>query len=135
MGIYDELRGPRTYSAAYRLHRIERVRKKRQIRRILAIRTLGGKCSKCLCTENLEVDHIIPRNGEDKTRLSRIINLSLVNFLEELKKCQLLCIKCHKQKSNQEKFREYCPYGHQKKFTINRKHFKCKTCDNLKHKR
>tara|TARA_B100000902_G_C26403056_1_gene478742 strand:+ start:73 stop:480 length:408 start_codon:yes stop_codon:yes gene_type:complete len=60
---------------------------------------LGGKCAICEATENLEFDHIDPKNklfnptryvtgGKPKDLL-----------MEEFKKCQLLCRECHKNKT------------------------------------
>ena len=60
---------------------------------------LGGKCVVCGATENLEFDHIDP-----KTKLFNITvyvtgGKSKDVFMEELNKCQLLCVECHKNKT------------------------------------
>lgn len=58
------------------------------------IRILGGKCVKCGSTENLEFDHINPieKNFTITTRIRQ-------NISEEIKKCQLLCRSCHRDKT------------------------------------
>lgn len=60
---------------------------------------LGGKCADCGRTDTLEFDHV------DRTIKSFDIgpcySLPLAELLEELKKCQLLCRKCHKIKTQE----------------------------------
>tara|TARA_B100000287_G_C20230175_1_gene621750 strand:+ start:189 stop:599 length:411 start_codon:yes stop_codon:yes gene_type:complete len=60
---------------------------------------LGGKCAICETTENLEFDHIDP-----KTKLfnpTRYVTGGKPKdlIIEEFKKCQLLCHRCHKNKT------------------------------------
>lgn len=59
-----------------------------------AIQKLGGKCVKCGEEENLEFDHIDPA-----TKKFSITNLIRQNITGELAKCQLLCKKCHQDKT------------------------------------
>ena len=59
----------------------------------LAKELLGNKCNFCGNIENLQIDHIIPIEKEYDIHYAT--RLSLNKFLEELKKCQLLCNKCH----------------------------------------
>lgn len=63
------------------------------------ITLLGGKCVDCGSIHNLEFDHI------DRTlksfNIGACYSLPLVELLEELKKCQLLCHKCHKLKTRE----------------------------------
>lgn len=66
-------------------------------RRNRAIKVLGNECSVCGSMEKLNFDHIDPYNKNFS--VSRILKLSWNIVLEELKKCQLLCEKCHKSKS------------------------------------
>ena len=62
-----------------------------------AIKYLGGKCIKCNKTENLELDH---KDKETKEiEVSMMLNVSLEKFWKEVKKCQLLCSKCHSKKT------------------------------------
>ena len=61
---------------------------------------LGGKCVKCGTIENLQFDHIHP-----KDKLFAITKQLLMSdrkkFQEELDKCQLLCCDCHLEKTKQ----------------------------------
>ena len=62
-----------------------------------AIDYLGGKCSNCGSTENLEFDHIKPT-----TKLFTIAGNILKNWnklIAELDKCQLLCHNDHQTKT------------------------------------
>ena len=66
-------------------------------RRLIAINQLGGKCFKCGTTENLEFDHIDPELKD--FNIAKLWSYSQEKFELELKKCQLLCNKCHKEKT------------------------------------
>jgi len=61
------------------------------------INLLGGKCVKCGSIIDLQFDHI------DKSKkilnITRHLLRSLKESKEEIKKCQLLCKKCHQIKS------------------------------------
>tara|TARA_B100000131_G_C17924797_1_gene535804 strand:- start:57 stop:683 length:627 start_codon:yes stop_codon:yes gene_type:complete len=63
---------------------------------------LGGKCVECGATESLQFDHINPL--EKSFPISETLHWSPkkkkeVKFDEELDKCQLLCPKCHLEKT------------------------------------
>ena len=62
-----------------------------------AIAQLGGECSKCKSTVDLQIDHIDPQ-----TKSFEISSAwsSPSKFQSELIKCQLLCETCHKLKTN-----------------------------------
>lgn len=66
-------------------------------RRIEIIKHLGGKCKKCGATDNLNIDHI--KSKEKTFPIARNYNRRWEVLLEELKKCQLLCVPCHKIKT------------------------------------
>ena len=73
------------------------------IREIL-LEKLGGKCVKCGCTETLEFDHIDP--STKSFNIAAGYTKPKEVLLEELAKCQLLCNKCHIEKSKKDlKFR------------------------------
>jgi 5-methylcytosine-specific restriction endonuclease McrA len=61
---------------------------------------LGEKCVKCGSTEGLDFDHIDPNSREFK--IGKLLNYSKERVLQELSKCQLLCKKCHTNKSKKE---------------------------------
>ncbi len=61
------------------------------------INKLGGKCAICKGEEDLEFDHI---NANDKNfPIGKLLNVSKEEAEKELLKCQLLCHKCHAEKS------------------------------------
>lgn len=53
------------------------------------------KCTKCKSIEKLELDHIDPK----KKISHKIWSWSKKRFLVEIVKCQILCEKCHKEKT------------------------------------
>lgn len=79
------------------------VKAKYHRRRREAIAKLGGKCFECGSIDDLEFDHIDPKQksfpiGEALSGWSqRRIN-------KELKKCQLLCKNCHDRKHHTAKY-------------------------------
>jgi hypothetical protein len=79
-----------TYQREYQLERYHRRREK-------AIKQLGGKCSQCESTDNLEIDHIDPK--EKSFSISKLWSISKKRFDAELSKCQLLCKEHHTIKS------------------------------------
>jgi len=78
------------YMRKYMLARYFKVREK-----ILIL--LGGKCSLCDSTENLEIDHIDYK--EKKFNISEFHSVAEEKLLEEVTKCRLLCAECHHKKS------------------------------------
>ena len=75
----------------------EYMKERYQQRREQAVEVLGGACAKCGSTEDMEVDHIDPAKKE--MDFARMTMVSEERFLEELKKCQLLCDRCHNTKT------------------------------------
>ena len=90
MGLRDTKEGYNKYMREYHLKRYYRIREK-------AIEKLGGKCVKCQSVEELQFDHINPK--DKKYEVSFFLSIPLKEFWEELKKCQLLCQEHHKIKS------------------------------------
>jgi hypothetical protein len=73
------------------------------VREIL-IEKLGGKCVECGCTESLEFDHIDP--STKSFNIAAGYTKPKEVLLEEVAKCQLLCNKCHIEKTKKDaKFR------------------------------
>jgi 5-methylcytosine-specific restriction endonuclease McrA len=68
-----------------------------QKRRSFLIEKLGGKCSYCGTTDNLQFDHI--DHTKKEFSISELISKSLKRSLNELEKCQLLCKDCHDKKT------------------------------------
>ena len=66
-------------------------------RRVLAIETLGGKCARCPETSDLEVDHKDP--SKKTMDFSQMFGCGMTRFMKELALCQLLCRKCHNNKT------------------------------------
>lgn len=56
----------------------------------------NGPCRSCGSNDELEIDHVDPLKKEFK------INFSSKKTTEELKKCQVLCNQCHKNKTIKE---------------------------------
>lgn len=64
-------------------------------RKAEGIRRLGGKCVRCGTRRDLHFDHIDPAS---KSFTVSKLKSSYADFLHELKKCQLLCGKHHREK-------------------------------------
>lgn len=93
-------------------------------RRAEAFEVLGGICMQCGTSESLEIDHIDP--STKSFDLGTFWNCARVKFLMELKKCQLLCAKHHKIKSDLE-----LSVGHGQGLT-GRRNCYCDLCKPLK---
>ncbi len=90
MSIRESKESYNAYMRKYHLGRYYKLRGE-------AIASLGGKCVECGIKENLQLDH---KNKEDKEiEVSRMLSVSLKRFWNEVKKCQLLCAKCHSKKT------------------------------------
>lgn len=83
--------------ADYNRKMAEYMKKRYHERRAAALETLGGKCSVCGTTEDLEIDHI---DADDKEiPLNKMWSVSKERFFRELVKCQALCKTHHDEKS------------------------------------
>lgn len=72
--------------------------------REILIEKLGGKCVECGCAETLEFDHIDP--STKSFNIAAGYSKPKEVLLEEVAKCQLLCNKCHIEKTKKDnKFR------------------------------
>ena len=66
-------------------------------RRLEIIGEMGGKCSVCGSTENLQIDHV---DAELKVfNVGSRLDCARKTIESELNKCQLLCQKCHLEKT------------------------------------
>lgn len=82
------------YNAYHRVYQLRRYHERMERFRQL----LGGVCMQCGSTKNLHIDHIDPKSKDRK--ISHAWNWRDEAVLEELKKCQLLCERCHLAKHN-----------------------------------
>ena len=78
----------------------KQTRTRNALRKKECIEILGGKCVGCGTTENLQFDHISP--SEKSFSIGARLGLSMKKLHEELKKCQLLCVECHLNKTKNE---------------------------------
>lgn len=94
MGIKSSKKEWADYIRAYRQSRHKR-------RKRMAIKMLGGRCKKCGSKKRMQFDHVIASSKvSEKDAISYLsYHATEEYFLEELKKCQLLCFKCHQFKS------------------------------------
>jgi len=96
------------YEREYREENRERIntlskelaKKYRKEKKAICLEYLGGKCVVCGTTERLEFDHI-KREGK-KYEISIKLTCNFDTIKEELDKCQLLCVDCHKIKTKSE---------------------------------
>jgi hypothetical protein len=66
-------------------------------RRAAWIEAQGGKCATCGSSSDLEIDHIDP--SEKSFEISRVWTRRTDTRETELAKCQVLCAKCHQEKT------------------------------------
>lgn len=104
-----------------------------KLRRDKAIKEMGGQCVNCGSDENLEFDH--------KDRISKMHPIGSIwsrswDFIwQELNKCQLLCEKCHLNKTSQENTTEICYKGHTKSISGRDTDGHCSECRREKDRR
>jgi len=115
----------RSYTQANRPEVNLKNRIRRQKKRAWATEQLGGKCVRCASTTNLHFDHIDPE--EKGWSIGNILNCSRARLLEELSKCQLLCAKCHKQKT-MENHEYQTPARHGSSAMYNNHRCRCDEC-------
>ena len=89
--------------AQYEKHQDKLVQEQKEYRtnrRLHLIERLGGKCVECGTTKRLQFDHIDPL--EKSFDISRKMTAPLKVLYPEIDKCQLLCPKCHLNKTKDE---------------------------------
>jgi 5-methylcytosine-specific restriction endonuclease McrA len=62
------------------------------------IKELGGKCKSCGAVKDLQIDHI--DSSKKSFRAADVHSIADARVKEEIKNFQLLCGKCHKEKTN-----------------------------------
>lgn len=65
-----------------------------------AVALLGGFCAHCGTTEDLDFDHVDSASKAFAISVGIRDGYSKARLLAELRKCQLLCDPCHREKSN-----------------------------------
>ena len=68
-------------------------------RKAYAIKKLGGKCRRCGSKKRLQFDHRDRRKDGDFVVAKRLASIAEDRLDHELKKCQLLCQRCHNKKT------------------------------------
>lgn len=86
-------RNTQEYSRAYSRQRYSRFKSK-----VFAV--LGNACRQCGSRDRLQVDHIDP--ALKSFTISEAYSMPWDSVVEELTKCQPLCSKCHKTKTDNE---------------------------------
>jgi hypothetical protein len=92
-GLLMSLKDLQKYREYMRAYMRGRLAKKRQE----ALEYLGGVCKRCGSDKNLTFDHI--DRASKKINISKILSRSWQEQKKELDKCQILCRKCHKEKT------------------------------------
>lgn len=90
------------------------------------IKILGNKCVSCGSRKNLEIDHVNP--SEKRVEAHSFHSISKERYFEELKKCQLLCHQCHKEKTS----KENSGFKHGTIYSWMRKKCTCESCKQSK---
>lgn len=70
---------------------------------------LGGKCIKCNSKKMLQFDHV--DRTTKKFEISQKLLMNINKLLLEVKKCQLLCRRCHAKKSVLERGDKMAKHG------------------------
>lgn len=87
------LKDPTAYNSYMRDYMLRRYHARRE----LMFERLGRACISCGSTDELEADHI---DASTKSfPVAKLWSVSLVRFIEEIDKCQILCRPCHITKS------------------------------------
>ena len=98
----------------------------RQYRKGVCVGLLGGECAGCGSMDKLQFDHINGDRVDDKHQISMMIDwASWPEIKEELKKCQLLCVACHWEKTYKEQGYGAAAHGTS---TCYRKGCRCDEC-------
>lgn len=83
--------------AAYNTYMREYMLRRYRERMAEATAFLGGKCARCDATDGLQFDHV-DRSSKLFT-VGRLWSVSKARFWAEVKKCQLLCMRHHEEKT------------------------------------
>jgi 5-methylcytosine-specific restriction endonuclease McrA len=75
---------------------IAKNKERKHARRARLIEMLGGCCVRCGSTDDLEFDHIDPKTK--RFTIGGNLSRPWADLVEEARRCQLLCQKCHRAK-------------------------------------
>lgn len=104
--------------------KVSKYQRRNEKRRQLAFNVLGRRCVRCGSTDKLEFDHKNP--AKKKNKLSRFWSAPKDEFIKELLKCQVLCAKCHVEKTNED--RKVVPKRHGTPTMYQKEGCRCKKC-------
>lgn len=82
--------------------RIDSAKRRRILRRVLALKIKGVKCIKCGYNKNISVMNFHHPNGRDIEHGKVIQRLGWEDFLKEIDKCVVLCSNCHQEEHHPE---------------------------------
>ena len=85
------------------LQNYEAQKKRGMIRKVKLVNMLGGKCEHCGYNHNyaaLSFHHKNPQEKSFQLDLRQCSNNSWEKLMTEVKKCQLLCLRCHAELHN-----------------------------------
>lgn len=102
--------------------------KRRKERREKLLDMGGGKCVECGSKNDLHIDHKDPRT-RSFTLSGAGLDKSWDKILDEFKKCQLLCSKCHMKKNVESDWSRVVDHG---QGLTGKKNCRCKLCAPLK---
>ena len=86
----------KAYNPIYRATHADEIKAKRQQRKRDAIEYKGGQCQKCgyvKCVAALSFHHRDPK--EKEYQIATMLAWSWARIVQELDKCDLLCMNCH----------------------------------------
>ncbi len=89
---------------------------------------LGGKCVRCSETNGLQFDHIDPKTKS--FTIGQMWSVSKELFDIEIRKCQLLCQRCHEEKTLVDKGQKSAKNTHGTLSSM--RYCKCELCKKVK---
>lgn len=87
-------------------------RRRYKNRREELLHELGDKCASCGSTNDLEFDHKDPTNKVYDFDYLFMLGKDNIVLKEEISKLQLLCSRCHTNKTRLEQSKQVCKNGH-----------------------
>lgn len=119
---------PTKYNSKYSQNYYKRQTQRGWVRKLHIVELKGGKCQVCgysKCMRALSFHHRDPKLKKIKLDLRTIGNLKWSRILDEVDKCDLLCIRCHLELHDAETNKDYMLYEIKRK---ERKDCLCLNC-------